>query len=39
MRMLGVESKQEVLRVVVGLAVLILVTGIWACLWVPPLGW
>ena len=27
---------REVVRVVVGIALLTLVTGIWVCLWVPP---
>jgi hypothetical protein len=39
MWILGEESKQEALRVVVGLVLLALVTGIWACIWVPPPVW
>jgi hypothetical protein len=38
-RIMTVESRQEILRRVVALVLLILVTGLWACLWVPPLGW
>jgi hypothetical protein len=32
---LGEGDGQEALRLVLGLVLLILVTGIWACLWVP----
>jgi hypothetical protein len=35
---LTTESKQHILQRALGLVLLILVTGIWACLWVPPLG-
>jgi hypothetical protein len=38
MRILGEGGGQEALGLVWGLVLLILVTGIWACLWVPPLG-
>ncbi|MFO7740974.1 MAG: hypothetical protein R6X31_01550 [Anaerolineae bacterium] len=37
-RILEEESGQEDLRVIMGLVLLMFVTGIWACLWVPPLG-
>jgi len=30
------KGKQGVVRVVMGIALLMLVSGIWACLWVPP---
>jgi hypothetical protein len=32
----GSESGHEAVRVVVGIALLMLVSGIWVCLWVPP---
>ena len=30
------ESGHEAVRVVVGIALLVLATGVWVCLWVPP---
>lgn len=30
------ERTSEVAQVIVGVVLLILLTGIWACLWVPP---
>jgi hypothetical protein len=36
--MVGEQSGQEALRLIVGLLLLILLSGIWAFLWVPPLG-
>ncbi|MGD9028963.1 MAG: hypothetical protein PVG25_04055 [Anaerolineae bacterium] len=35
----GLVNGSELVQTVVGLLLLILVSGIWACLWVPPLGW
>jgi len=35
-RTLGKERTSEIARVIVGIVLLILVTGLWACLWVPP---
>jgi hypothetical protein len=35
-RAIGGEMIREALRVLVGIALLILLVGIWACLWVPP---
>ena len=32
----GKERKSEVVQVIVGVVLFILLTGIWACLWVPP---
>jgi hypothetical protein len=31
-------NSSELFQTVMGLILLILVSGIWACLWVPPLG-
>lgn len=31
-----IGSTKEIVRVVMGIVLFILVTGIWACLWVPP---
>ena len=33
---LGKERMREIARVIVGIVLLILVIGTWACLWVPP---
>jgi hypothetical protein len=30
------ETIREALRVLTGIALLVLLAGIWACLWVPP---
>jgi hypothetical protein len=38
MRILGEGGRQEALQLVLGLVLLMLVTGIWACLWVPLQG-
>jgi len=35
-RTLGKERTSEIAQVIMGIVLLILVTGIWACLWVPP---
>jgi hypothetical protein len=35
----GLVNGSELVRMFIGLLLLILVSGIWACLWVPPLGW
>ena len=32
----GKERKSETAQVIVGVVLFILLTGIWACLWVPP---
>jgi hypothetical protein len=34
----GLENTRELVQAAMALVLLILVTGIWACLWVPPLG-
>jgi hypothetical protein len=31
-------NSSDLLQAVMGLVLFILVTGIWACMWVPPLG-
>jgi len=32
----GMASASGIVRVIVGIVLFVLVTGIWACLWVPP---
>jgi hypothetical protein len=33
---LGRDRMHQVVRVVVGIALFVLATGVWVCLWVPP---
>jgi hypothetical protein len=35
-RMSGRGTMHEVVQALMGIALFILVTGVWACLWVPP---
>jgi hypothetical protein len=35
-RMSERETMQEVVRALMGIVLFMLVTGVWACLWIPP---